>query len=1377
MSADSPNHSRPELTATMQNVVTPQPVTDTTILDSVAGFINEVVPTACSDTFDSKDQIQWVRFENLNSDEGGFAVNNDTSLPSSLILVLGYTTGIQVWAVPANGEAVELFSWRHGSVKVLRILPAPYEVGSKKRDQFDSKRPLMALVDVGMHGSSSAFSLNFYSLKSGEQVKQIKFKTPILDVVANRRSVVATFSEKLAVFDAFTLEDKLSVTTCYLSPGVQANPVALGPRWLAFAEKKLIASRRSSGGNEGEGVQSYTATVLHAAKSLGRGLRELGDAVASSLTGNQTGKLGTSPNSPQAGGSGDVPQKGIVTILDLESSATQNADGSLHAESIVAHFVAHTEAIVWLQFGPCGLLLLTADKRGHDFNLFRINPHPVGSALAAVHHLYTLHRGDTSSRVQDMCFSFDSRWAAVSTLRGTTHVFPITPYGGNVGVRTHTTPHVVNRMSRFHRSAGLTSEGRSNSPVSMFDSPVSSTFPYHNPRFAPFPHPTVVTALAQLRQPVYMQNIGSSTPRQGRQRVTSSSEENIALRLNATFAPARAWIDSTTSFPRDTSLNKTVKPVESLFIMNCHGILVQYDLEPHHATHIPKEKVCDDSPVELTVVAKAQWRLQRQPASIDRPLPLPHQGLMFLLSGIPAAKKKVDNGNDDDWLSQVEITTHAGPHRRLWMGPQFTFKTYTTTNGTPMSLADAQPLDLNRSKPVNMPITKANAVLIESSSASSSEQCLLDMYRKNSEEFGVVGEHQIKEDLADAMMESPGLKEGGGRCVLVSMKSSPNPPRRATAAPSPIAKVVNPLGTVVTVYSDEDEEIPPHEDIVIYENCDETLFRPLVTPKSVSYVRSSKADGNIMMQSLKGDTNVTVRVLDKSEGMVKGTNWEDPRVQDLRNDTKVIVQQGEVRDLLQSQKSVVTQSDEEKVSGKVSKGKFPEKNEENYTKKPNPSEYRNSSERETSTKKVTSKTKNKEKKIKAVDPVIQPEFDKKATKPVEAVIQPQFDDSSFGLVNPLYNVLEECERIKSKKISPKSLNESEKPQHDVPDSYAFPKISARKFKTKKISVDEIIKIDTASVPEPPTADILPEYSEEVRKELDNEVSFTLPTVKAAKIEPSAKATILNHLESVEELSFPALDSKLLTNTSDFPPLEENFFSLENLVKPEKYEDAEDCGLPIEPMEKYFTKETPHINPTDESIMEELDKKKASLKKPRKVKTKLGVKISKEESPDRKEPTPERSLADAEITLPVPKRSWSSIAATPKPAEPSKIDPWVAESNNNSDSFVENFTVTLPSKKTFSVVTTEKLLDIDTPEEPCDMSPSCHLLDKSPDFLKLSDRSSDDEKVESGSSPVETTESSDEGKISGITGDDDIKNISVSVVSKSSAKRRIKKKKK
>lgn len=35
-------------------------------------------------------------------------------------------------------------------------------------------------------------------------------------------------------------------------------------------------------------------------------------------------------------------------------------------------------------------------------------------------------------QVHGLAFSFDSRWVAVSTVRGTVHVFPITPYGGTL---------------------------------------------------------------------------------------------------------------------------------------------------------------------------------------------------------------------------------------------------------------------------------------------------------------------------------------------------------------------------------------------------------------------------------------------------------------------------------------------------------------------------------------------------------------------------------------------------------------------------------------------------------------------------------------------------------------------------------------------------------------------------------------------------------------------------------------------------------------------------------------------------------------------------------------------------------------------------------
>ena len=140
-----------------------------------------------------------------------------------------------------------------------------------------------------------------------------------------------------------------------------------------------------------------------------------------------------------------------------------------------------------MTFDTSGTLLLTACKLGHNFHVFRIMAHPCASSLGAIHHLYTLHRGETTAKVWesssllssnvvtinaakseiykrcrfmvhvlitklrydpcglcwciwpltfsfwqviDMCFSHDSRWVTVSSHRGTTHLFPITPYGG-----------------------------------------------------------------------------------------------------------------------------------------------------------------------------------------------------------------------------------------------------------------------------------------------------------------------------------------------------------------------------------------------------------------------------------------------------------------------------------------------------------------------------------------------------------------------------------------------------------------------------------------------------------------------------------------------------------------------------------------------------------------------------------------------------------------------------------------------------------------------------------------------------------------------------------------------------------------------------------
>ncbi|KAH8289814.1 hypothetical protein KR054_011401 [Drosophila jambulina] len=939
-------------TGTLPAIVPPQTVSDRSILDSAIGFINDVT-LANQPVQDPKDTITWARFETC-ADVSDPRFGDDWELEGNaappLLLILGYGLGVQVWAIPANGEAVEVLSWRHGVVTALRVLPTPATAAALDEngradepvDAFAEKRPLVALVDGGSAAASGILAgnsglsggggistvggsgggavsaaaqfsaVNFLSLKTGVQVKTIKFKNAVLDIQANRSAVVITFHERIAVFDARTLEDRLTITTCYPSPGINPNPIALGPRWLAYAEHKLLHSKRSGGGCDGEGVPSYTATVLNAAKSLGKGLRELGEQVAAGLTGGTTAGSGASSKSSSfdsASGGPDAKQSGVVTIIDVKhpvkdysptSGTPLSSTGGSQAsgDPIVAHFVAHSEALVAMEFDSSGMLLLTADRRGHDFHVFRIQPHPVGPSLAAVHHLYVLHRGDTSAKVQHIAFSLDSRWVAVSTLRGTTHVFPITPYGGAMGVRTHTSLHVVNKLSRFHRSAGLGADGRSSSPISHSESTtfVQSLQPYHNPTLPPYPRPAVVQPLAQLRQPFTLGSppgsavslgsgvggggggggsmgtginsggggggIGSSSSSQQRQRQRLSSlsdDSGKPLSVCSIFAKSRSWLLEPPMATREQPHRVQRKAVDSLFVMAGHGALIQYDLDTKLASSesrlglhfqltyislfsdVAKEKICDDTPIELEVEARAQWNLGRRKDGSQEIIP--PLGLDNWLIKDRHASLLLDSAHQFDepderaesWLAQVEIITHAGPHRRLWMGPQFVFKNYNTPSGSNLNHVDAEAVEIgvtkasttalpstaanasalgpakDRSSPLNMPLNAGTSsvsaagiggsaaaitgrsgtgvpVLIESGSYSSIEQSpkLMDRFRHGhlDSDYGH-GDTRLKEDLADAMRESPSTaaarRETTGKC---GDSAAPAAPPAAAAASS-----------------------------------------------------------------------------------------------------------------------------------------------------------------------------------------------------------------------------------------------------------------------------------------------------------------------------------------------------------------------------------------------------------------------------------------------------------------------------------------------------------------------------------------------------------------------------------------------------------------
>ncbi|CAO2644653.1 BCAS3 microtubule associated cell migration factor, partial [Lemmus lemmus] len=817
MATDSPR--RPSR-CTAGVVVRPQAVTEQSYMESVVTFLQDVVPQAYSGTplTEEKERIVWVRFENADLNDTSrnleFHELHSTGNEPPLLVMIGYSDGMQVWGIPISGEAQELFSVRHGPVRAARILPAP-QLGAQKCDNFAEKRPLLGVCkSIGSSGTTPPYCcVDLYSLRTGEMVKSIQFKTPIYDLHCNKRILVVVLQEKIAAFDSCTFTKKFFVTSCYPCPGPNMNPIALGSRWLAYAENKLIRCHQSRGGACGDNIQSYTATVISAAKEMGH-----------------RGPCHFEPFSSYQ--SPLVP--GIITVIDTETVGEGQVLVSEDSDSdgIVAHFPAHEKPVCCMAFNTSGMLLVTTDTLGHDFHVFQILTHPWSSSQSAVHHLYTLHRGETEAKVQDICFSHDCRWVVVSTLRGTSHVFPINPYGGQPCVRTHMSPRVVNRMSRFQKSAGLeeieqeltSKQGGRCSPVPGLSSSPSGS-PLHgklnsqdsynnftnnnpgNPRLSPFPSLMVVTPLAQIKQPM---TLGTITKRTGKVKpppqISPSKSMGGEFCVAAVFGTSRSWFANSAGLKREKDQSKQVV-VESLYIISCYGTLVEHTIEPRPLSTAPK--ISDDTPLEMMTSPRASWTLVSGallPAPACWLLPPGSPGPITRHGSYDSLASDHSGQEDEEWLSQVKL-----------MGPQFQFKTIhpsgqTTVisssssvlqshgpNDTPQPLLDfdTDDLDLNslriqpvRSDPVSMPGSSrpvsdrrgVPTVIDAASGTFDRSVTLLEVCGSWPEGFGLRHmsstehtEEGLRERLADAMAESPSrdaVGSGTDTALDVAVKNS-----------------------------------------------------------------------------------------------------------------------------------------------------------------------------------------------------------------------------------------------------------------------------------------------------------------------------------------------------------------------------------------------------------------------------------------------------------------------------------------------------------------------------------------------------------------------------------------------------------------------------
>ncbi|XP_060743614.1 breast carcinoma-amplified sequence 3 isoform X1 [Tachysurus vachellii] len=850
-------------------VVRAQAATEQTYMESVVTFLQDVVPQAYTGTppTDEKEKILWVRFEKADINDVArspeFLEMHGSGVDPPLCLMIGYTDGMQIWSVSLTGEAQELFSVRHGPVRAARILPAP-QISPLNTDSFAEKRPLLGVCkSTGSSGTSPPYCcVDLYSLRTGEMVKSIQFKTPIYDLHCNKRILVVSLQEKIAAFDSCTFTKKFFVTSCYPCPGPNLNPIALGSRWLAYAENKLIRCHQSRGGACGDNSQSYTASVISAAKTLKTGLTMVGKVVTQ-LTGTLPSGAPDEEGTAHSSSRRSPHQPGVITVIDTHSVGegqvlvSEDSDG----EGVVAHFPAHDKPISCMAFNPSGMLLVTADTLGHDFHVFQILTHPWASSQSAVHHLYTLHRGETEAKVQDICFSPDCRWVVVSTLRGTSHVFPINPYGGAPCARTHLSPRVVNRVSRFQKSAGLeeieqelnSKQGGRCSPIAGLSSSPSGS-PLHakltnqesynnftnnnmgNPRLSPLPSLIVVLPLAQIKQPMTLGTITKrtgpylfgagcfsiKTPCKAKPPPQISPSKSIGgeFCVAAVFASSRSWFITNPNMKREKDQSRQAV-VDSLYIASCYGTLVEHVLEPRPIS--TAQKIGDDTPLELNTCPRACWTLARTPQwnELQPPFSSSHplvqasdlvQYYQNLLAGLlpPGSPGPItrqgsydslasdhSSQEDEEWLSQVEIVTHTGPHRRLWMGPQFQFKTIHPSGQTtvisssssvlqsqgpsdtqqPLLDFDTDDLELHslriqpvRSEPMTMPGSTClipervgQATVIDTGSGTFDHSVtLLEVCGSWPESFGLrhmssvdATDEGLRERLAEAMSESP----------------------------------------------------------------------------------------------------------------------------------------------------------------------------------------------------------------------------------------------------------------------------------------------------------------------------------------------------------------------------------------------------------------------------------------------------------------------------------------------------------------------------------------------------------------------------------------------------------------------------------------------
>lgn len=325
-------------------------------------------------------------------------------------------------------SAIEILSKKWGHVSLIRVISRK-DIG-----------PLLLLCSGEANSNLyPSRHISFYSLKENTFLKDetIILDDDISDIQVNSKYIAVGLKNKhhIQLYDIETFKLVHVIEHCWKSQKkFDSKPVfSLGESWIAFQTRHIIMQHKSISmkkdkknnlDNDDLNDHSYPnknftnftkEDFVKVANTTMKQMIYSGSKLYKSFLENEGYSFSHLPNDSN----GEIPP-GFIEIMDLNTKKP------------ISIFQADSKRIARIDFDPSGLLLLTTPDGGQELKIwFSYHIDPIQKPM------YILQRGSTLSSILDVRFNDLGNLVSFTSSKGTTHIFPILPQGGEADASSH----------------------------------------------------------------------------------------------------------------------------------------------------------------------------------------------------------------------------------------------------------------------------------------------------------------------------------------------------------------------------------------------------------------------------------------------------------------------------------------------------------------------------------------------------------------------------------------------------------------------------------------------------------------------------------------------------------------------------------------------------------------------------------------------------------------------------------------------------------------------------------------------------------------------------------------------------------------------------